>query len=244
MATQLGTPLNFGTAPSITGGDYGFSQSYKNALAANTQLYAQALSGYQQVLGAQEARHQDLAKRYTALGQQVQGYLGAAESAESERLAKQYAQFGEQARMDAVNAGLGNWTVGTALQAGVQEQQAAASRQLAGQFADRRAGYASQLGLAGLGFEAQAGSERDAMSQAGLQFMSSWRQDTPDPLGYAQLAQQQKQWQADQPYQIAHTQTTVPAFNWGFGGPSPAAGTTTTYKMFDPRTGRTTPSRY
>lgn len=238
MALNLGAPLNFGTAPDIKQPDYGFTQSYNNALQLNQQLYAQAISGYQEVLESQRQRHQDLSGRYTQLGQEVQGYLTGAESGQRQRIQDQYAQASGAAQQSAVDRGLGNFTVGDSLLRGVEADRAKAEVDLASQFGQMRAGYASQLGLAGLGYAAQAGQESDAMSQAALQFQGSWRQAQPDPLGYAQLMQQQKQWKAMQPYEVS-------GFTPG-NAAGPFSEATKGYSwnyMYDPQTGRKMPGR-
>lgn len=202
MPISLGTPLNFDTAQYTRGPDgktvaaTDYTSAYKQALLANQQVYAQALSGYQQILAAQEQRHQDLGRRYTALGEQVQGYLTGAEQGQMQRIADQYTALQGDTMQSAVNRGLGNFTVTDSLLRGVQADKTKAETDVAGQFGQMRAGYASQLGLAGLGFEAQAGTERDMMGKAGTDFVGSWRQQTPDPLAYAQLAQQQQQWKS------------------------------------------------
>lgn len=224
---RLGQPLNYGTVADPT--NYG--QVLGNTNAFNARIYDDVLQGYQHALNLQSDRAHEMDKRYQGLSGQVLGYLSGAEDPELERIQRQYDAMRGEASQSAAARGLGNWTIADSMARGIESDRALARSDVASKFGQLRAGYASDIGLTGLGYIGQSQAQQDAMRQGALQFMGSFREDTPDPLGYAQLAQQQKQWQAEQPYLDYET--------IGSGSVNGMGGSRYTQSfMIDPKTGR------
>lgn len=192
---QTGGQLNFGGAPNVNSGDYGYGQQYQNYLNMAQQTYSNVLSGYQNLLQQQQQQSQGIQQGYGQLAQGVQDQLQGAEAGQQQQLQNLYQHQLGQNTQSAIDRGLGNTTVLDSMQRGATNDQALAQSQLAGQFAQQRAGYQSQLGQAGLGYAGQALGQQVGIYGQQLGWMDSFRQQQPDPLGYASLAQQKQQFQ-------------------------------------------------
>lgn len=125
---QIGGPINFGSPAS------GYQSAYANALSINQQNYNNILAGY------------------TGLTNSVLSNLQGQGAAEQQQITDQYAQSQGAANQSLISKGLGNTTVASSVNRGIQADKAKAQVQLAGQVSGQYAQYQSMLGQAQLGF--------------------------------------------------------------------------------------------
>jgi len=179
--------ISFGGSPAELSQQY--ANAYQSALNFNAANYNNVYGGYQNLLS-------NLA---TASAQNVQGYgnlsgsvlagIDTVGQAASQNIANQYKQASGAAAQQLVSRGLGNTTVQQSVQRGIESQKSQADLNLADQLATMKAGYQSNIGLAQLGYQAQAAQQYAAAQQAQLNFMNSVTAQYPNASLYADLAQ-------------------------------------------------------
>jgi len=178
---SIGGGLSFGSAPDLSKGLAGYSSAYQQALNTSQTNYNNVISGYQKTLSQQIAAQNKLIPQYGQLSQQVLGDISNVTASQSQAIKDTYAQqWGNQAQ-GLINAGLGNTTVQASLQRGLTLDEQKAQVALANQQAQLTAGYRSQLGLAGLGYQASAIQQNSALANQQLQSMANWQIPYPSP---------------------------------------------------------------
>jgi hypothetical protein len=200
-----GGALNFGNVP----GNY--QSAYANALSLNSQNYSNILSGYQGLLGSQQAAQQGVQSRYDSLWPQVQQTIAGIGASQQQQIADTYAQQSGNITQQMTNSGLGNTTAATSAQGVASLNQQKASVALANQIAQLNAGYQSQLGLAGAGYANQANMQNTALGQAQLGFMNSVSAPYPNLKDWQNTAQQRGAANAYRPPQQSNQGMNVPS---------------------------------
>jgi len=208
--SQLGQPINgaLNFASSTPGNPYAgimagpmglaqnYAQSYNNALSANSQNYANILSGYQTVMN----------NVGNSLGQGGTPWGVAAPAAQA--IGDVYAKQSGGAMQNSINRGIGNTTAASAAQRGASLDAEKAYAGLGSQLASTYAGYEANLG------------------QAQLNFMNGVQIPYPNGAEYSSLYQsygQQQQAQASAAQQMALSQQQM-RMAAGRGGPSAGSG--------------------
>lgn len=156
-------------------------QDYQSMLDAANQSYKDTLAGYQSALSGMQAQQAEISQGYNTLQANVLGGLAGASKAASQEVADRYAWLGGKTDQQLISAGLGNTTVRGAMARGVTLDHAKAQTDVANTFANTAAGYQTNLGLAGLGYRANALGQQSAWQGAQLGYMGA----------YGQLQQQQ-----------------------------------------------------
>lgn len=151
------------------------SNSYAGMLKAAQGQYQKILGGYQKALRGQAASQRAINAGYNQLQANVLGGLAASGTARSQEIADYYTEQSGRAQQQLVDRGLGNTTVASSLGARYNLDQAKAQTDLADKLANTRAGYQSQLGLAGLGYRDQANRQRAAIQGQQLGYMGDWQ---------------------------------------------------------------------
>ncbi len=162
-----------------------------NAYANNVQNQTNAINaGYGQTAQAQADAQRGVANGYGALSSSVLGGIAGIGTDQRAIIDRTYAQQAGRADQNLINSGLGNSTVRTNAQRGIGFDQALAQNNLANSIAQTKAGYESQIGQAGLGYQGQAVRDNTALSLDQLHWMNSVTNLPPDASQYSTLAQQ------------------------------------------------------
>lgn len=199
--------LSFPSGGAAFGGAIGgplgsaYSSAYNSALQQNQQMYGNILSGYQNVLANQGQAQQQISGGYGALANQVQQGIQGITASQQQAIQDVYAQQMGQQQQGLINAGLGNTTVQGAMARGLTLDEQKAQIALANQQAQLQAGYQSQLGLAGLGYQNQAIQQNTAQANNQLGFMNSVQMQYPNAQSYGQLSSAQAALQLAQQWQ-------------------------------------------
>lgn len=167
-----------------------YQGAYDQALAFNRQNYGNILQGYQQAAQAQQANQAGIAQGYGQLSADVLGGLQGVGASRQQDIASAYQAQRGRATQDMINRGLGNSTVALGMQRGINLDEQRAQTDLANQLAQLRAGYQSQLGLAGLGYRGAAEQASNAQANRQLDWMNSVESAYPDAGAYGSLLAQ------------------------------------------------------
>lgn len=167
-----------------------YQNAYNSSLAQNQSNYNNILAGYQQTAQNQTAGQQATQAGYGQLSHDVLGGIAGIGSDQRALLARQYQQQRGNAMQGLINSGLGNSTVTSSVNRGIGLDEALAGNNLANSIAQTKAGFQSNLGLAGLGYQGQSVRDSTALSQNQLNWMNSVNAGYPDANQYGQLAQQ------------------------------------------------------
>lgn len=192
-ATPIGGQLPFEPSGNPFSQDLGaaYQSAYNTALGQNQANYSNILSGYQQTLAQQTQAQDAIGKGYSSLYNQVLGGIQGIGQSQSQAIQDAYRQQSGSAQQDLINRGLGNSTVLSSVQRGIDLDKSKADIALANQIAQLNAGYQSQLGGAGLNYANQAAMQNAAQQNAQLQWMNSVTAQYPNGQLYNQMAQQQ-----------------------------------------------------
>lgn len=194
----IGGGLNFGGMGAAAGMDFSgnpaalsasYASAYNAALGLNSQNYNNILAGYQQTAGNLNNATNQVAAGYGKLQTDVLNNLSLAGSTERQNINDRYAQEQGSALQSLVNRGLGNTTVQSAVQRGLIYDREKSNVNLAEQIANLKAGYQSNLGLAGLQYQGNAALQNTAQANQQLQWMNSVQAPYPDAGAYAKLAE-------------------------------------------------------
>lgn len=189
---NISAPLNFSGAGAgafnSKNPGAAYASAYNAALTANQANYNNIIGGYRQTMAAQQQAQSGVRSGYSALQGSVAGLLAGTDAAERQRLNDQYAQTVGASNQSLINRGLGNTTVQSATTRGLTLDKAKADVELANRFAQLQAGYQSQIGLAGLGYDERAIGQNSALANQQLQFMNSVSIPYPDAGVYMQMA--------------------------------------------------------
>ena len=149
-----GGNIDFSGSPA--GLQQSFAGAYNSALAQNQSNYNNILSGYQKTIADQMGAQGAITSGYNQLYNTVIGGIQGSNQANQTAIGQQYARQSGTAAQQLIDRGLGNTTVQQSVQRGISLDEAQAQTQSANQFAQLQAGFEQNLGLAGLGYQAQA----------------------------------------------------------------------------------------
>lgn len=180
-----GGQLNFGSVPT------NYDSAYSNALNLNSQNYSNILSGYQNLIGGQQAGQSATQGRYDSLWPQVQQTIAGIGKSQQQAINDTYAQQSGNITQQMTNSGLGNTTAATSAQGVASLNQQKASDALAAQVAQLSAGYQSQLGLAGAGYSGQANQQNTQLGSQALNWMNSVNAPYPNVQQWQNTASMQ-----------------------------------------------------
>jgi len=164
-----------------------YGQSYQSALSQNQAMYNNILQGYQQLMGNQVSAQGGIQQGYSNLKGEVLGDISNIGASEKQAIIDAYTQQQGQQSQGLINRGLGNATVMDSMNRGLTFDEQKAQIALQNQMAQLTAGYASNLGLAGLGYANQANMQNTALGAQQLGWMNSVTSGYPDPNQYNAL---------------------------------------------------------
>lgn len=127
----------------------------------------QTLGFYGSALGDLGRAHTDLGAGYRGLQSDVMNTISGIGREQARQIQNDYMMGMGNARQSAISRGLGNTTIQDTMQRGAEFDRARAQNDLAEKLAGLRAGYQSQLGLAGLGFGERAANAYLAQQNLG-----------------------------------------------------------------------------
>lgn len=187
----IGGDISFGSAPSLMNPMAGYEQAYNNALQINQQNYSNIIAGYQKLAATQFDAQGPITAGYGSLYNNVLGTIcGICQSQQHAVQATYTKQMGAtQNRL--IGAGLGNSTILQSAARGVTADAANAQTAVKNQFAQLKAGYMSQLGLAGLNWQAQAMNANTALGVDQLRTMANIQAPYPNAGAYMNAMQGQ-----------------------------------------------------
>lgn len=151
--------------------------NYEAMLNQAQSNYGNIMSGYQQTLAAQEQAQQGIQQGYNQLYGNVMGAISGIGRSQSQAIADQYAQQVGRSTQGLVSAGLGNTTVTSSVGRGLALDKAKADIALSNQLAQLKAGYMSQLGLAGLNYRNQAAMQNTALMGQQLGYGANYQRE-------------------------------------------------------------------
>lgn len=209
-----------------------YANSYNAALNLNQSLYSGIQTGYQNLRNQVDQQYQDVYKGYQNLYGDVLGRIAGTNQSNITDINSQYNALSGSTLAGLVSRGLGNSTTLASLQRGVELDRARAITASQNQFAQLGAGYASQLGQAGLQSQQQGAQLGTQIGQNQLNFMNTVQAPYPNMQTYSQLAQMygaQGQANADRAQQQALLQraqglTGAGRFSYGAGGGGVSGG--------------------
>lgn len=167
-----------------------YQNAYNSSLAQNQSNYNNILAGYQQTAQNQTAGQQATQAGYGQLSHDVLAGISGIGSDQQALLARQFQQQRGNAMQGLINSGLGNSTVTSSVNRGIGLDEGLAGNNLANAIAQTKAGYQSNLGLAGLGYQGQSVRDNTGLAVNQLNWMNSVNAGYPDANQYGQLAQQ------------------------------------------------------
>lgn len=199
----------------------GYQQAYNNALAMNQSNYNNILRGYQQSLAQHSSAEAAISAGYSGLYNDVIAKVSGIGQARANDINAASARALASGSQQLIDRGLGNSTVQSSLNRGVESDRNRQLTQLSDDQARMVGDYMSQLGLAGLSNRQYGLDASTAQLNRQLDFMNSVTAKYPDANLYGQLA-------AAAGYKNAANQpfTTV-SFGggaFGGGGPGPKLG--------------------
>lgn len=180
--------MDFSGNPASLGAEY--TTGYNQAVNFNAANYNNILAGYGNVLGNLGPSFGGITAGYGKLSGDVMNTISGLGTNQQQAINDQYTAMQGRATQDLISRGLGNSTVVQSTQRGIGLDQAKASNDLTQQIAGLKAGYQSQIGLAGLQQQMQAAAQLAAAQQAQLGFMERVSAPYPDAGLYGQLASQ------------------------------------------------------
>lgn len=148
---------------------------YSQLLDAAQAQYGAIIAGYQNTLAYHAATAASIQQGYSQLYTDVLTGIKDVGQAKSQEIADTYASRVGAATQQLVNRGLGNTTVTSSVARGLALDESKAQATLAEQIAQLRAGYQSQLGLAGLGYRGQALREQTGIQTSQLGYMAGYQ---------------------------------------------------------------------
>lgn len=162
-----------------------------NAYANNIQNQTNTINaGYNQTAQNQYNAQQGVNSGYNNLSRDVLGGIAGIGSDQLALLNRNYARQAGSADQNLISSGLGNSTVRSNVQRGIGLDQNLAQNNLANSIAQTKAGYQSNIGLAGLGYQGQSIRDNTALSQDQFHWLNSITSLPPDAAQYSQIAQQ------------------------------------------------------
>lgn len=175
------------------GGISGLNAAYGSQYAASNDFQnrmAQAMGqGWSNTAATQRRGLNAVGTGYDKLQSDVLAGIQGTDAAAKQQIQDSYAHQQGSATQGLINAGLGNSTVTSSVNRGLQADQEKAYVNLANQMAQLSAGYQSQIGQAGLGFKGNAVLANSQLAQNQLGWMNSVNAQYPDAGAYSQLAQ-------------------------------------------------------
>lgn len=147
-------------------------------------------AGYGQTAQNQFLGQQQTQAGYGQLSSDVLGGIAGIGSDQRALLTRQYQQQRGNAMQGLINSGLGNSTVTSSVNRGIGLDEALAGNNLANSIAQTRAGYQSNLGLAGLGYQGQSVRDNTGLATHQLDWMNSITAKAPDASLYGNIASQ------------------------------------------------------
>lgn len=198
MGPQIGGQLPFGNSagqmlsaaasgnPATLGNAY--QSAYNDSLRMNSQNYSNILAGYQRTMDSQGQAQQAISAGHQGLQGAVMGDLEGIDASQRQAIKDSYTAQRGTADQDLVNRGLGNMTVRSSVMRGLGLDEAKANIDLSNKLAQTRAGFRSNLGLAGLNYQNQANVQNTALAGRQLDWMNSVNANYPNAGMYSQLA--------------------------------------------------------
>lgn len=201
MASPFGinASLNFGGGGGciMSNPSGSYKSAYDEYINLNKQNYNNILAGYKQISDQAYAAQQNIQAGYTGLQQNVCKTISDICQSQMHNVQCTYTKLMGQTQQQAIQAGLGNSTVLQSMQRGVTKCEAAAQTNVKNQFAQTKAGYMSNLGLAGLNYANAANQQNMALGAQALGFLSNVNIPPPDARAYmSQYNQNMSRWMA------------------------------------------------
>lgn len=166
---------------------------FNRALQQQTQMYNQINQGYNTLRQQQTAQGNQVTAGYNQLLSNVMGRLQGADAAERQTAQDQYTAASGREAQALTNRGLGNTTVSSAVQRGLQHDYSKVQTDIGSRFAQLGAQYQSQLGLAGLDWQGRMVGMNSALGEGQL---GSLRSFSPTYAGlYSGMAEATRQQQ-------------------------------------------------
>lgn len=190
----------------------GYKAAYDEYMNLNKQNYNNILAGYRQISDQAYANQQAIAAGYGALQTSVCNTIKDICASQMHNVQCTYTKLMGQTQQQAINAGLGNSTVLQSMQRGVTKCAAAAQTNVKNQFAQTRAGYMSNLGLAALGYQDRANQQNMALGAQAMGFLSNVNIPPPDARAYM------SQYNTNMARNMAPGGTTLGPMGGGAGG--------------------------
>ncbi len=196
--------------------------TYADLLQNALNGYNVIMPGWENALSSQRANQSDIVKGYSSLYNNVLGGLENVGKSEQQRITDEYEANKGAATQNLTSRGLGNTTVTSAVQRGVDSNKDKAQLALADKLAQLKAGYQSDLGKAGLSYGNQANMQDTALQLAGLGYQAGFQglQGNWGMQGLGmqnQAAMQQSQQAAQWAAQQAALQAQMQMQQAGFG---------------------------
>ena len=142
--------------------------TYDQLLRQAQQSYQTIMNGYTNVLqGPAGQEHTGIAGGYGRLSRDVLTGIAGIERSQRQAIRDTYADQSGRSTQSLISRGLGNTTVQNSIQRGLTLDKTKADIALSNQTAALRAGYQSQLGLAGLGFRGNSLHQNRQQNYAG-----------------------------------------------------------------------------
>lgn len=202
LASQASALQGLGGNPqqAMAGLGQAYSNSYLGALNLNAGIYQGGQTGYEALRGQLDKQYGDISKGYKDLYGDVLGRIAGTNQTNLNDIAANYSALSGSAAQQAVSRGIGNTTIQQNMQRGIAQDASRARTASENQFAQLGAGYASQLGQAGLQAQQQGAGLGAQLGLDQLRFQQSVQAPYPDAKMFTNLAQmygQQAQGQQD-----------------------------------------------
>lgn len=170
------------------GANYGRQQA--GSTDVSKQQYQNVMGGYQSLLDNHAQQSQAIAGNYGQLSADVLGGIKGIDASQRQAIQDAYVQQQGAASQNLQSRGLANSTVVDSTNRGLMFDKQKADVALSNATAGLTAGYQSQLGLAGLGYQGQALQQQTQLGQGQVNAMERVNVGYPNAGAYQQVAQQ------------------------------------------------------
>lgn len=167
----------------------GYNQAYNNALGMNMGNYNNIMAGYQKAIAAQSSAQQAISAGYQSLYNDVIGKVSGIGQAREKNINDSYGQLLAGSSQQLIDRGLGNSTIQTSVNRGVETDRQRALLENDESIAKIMADYMSGLGTNTLKSQQEGLDRVSGLGLRQLDFMNSVNAKYPDAGLYGQLAQ-------------------------------------------------------
>lgn len=166
-----------------------YNQAYNNVLGMNQSNYQNIMAGYNSAISAQTSAQQAINAGYSGLYNSVMDRLQGQGQSAARRIGDSYSQLLAGTSQQAIDRGLGNTTIQSSINRGVESDKQRALMENDESINKIMADYMSGLGTKALGAQQEGLDRVSGLGLRQLDFMNQLNAKYPDGSMWGELAQ-------------------------------------------------------